>query len=324
MTVTDKNVESQSYSRRVLDVSKSNIKSDVAVSYKSLAGKLNNKIEGQYGHRVVIKTGSVSIDNSELDCEFEIPFDDDTEANEANLTVYNLKGTTIKQIKRNSKITVTAGYGRDTGIIFSGYIKRIKTYREGCDKITEIEMLDSRDLKERDIESISYKANTSASYILKDLCQRLNLTIAIFKTERDFKFTDDTTVDGGLMENIRKYSKICGVSAFICKSAIYVCPLSYGNNMNFTVSSNTGLIDVAEFEEEQTVEEYKDVIQGYEITMLLQHRIATASIINIDSIYAKGRYRVREGHHTYNGTDFLTTFKCIKDKNQPPKKKGNG
>ena len=38
-----------------------------------------------YGHTVIIKTEGITIKNSELDCEFDIPFDDDTEANEAQI-----------------------------------------------------------------------------------------------------------------------------------------------------------------------------------------------------------------------------------------------
>lgn len=113
------------------------------------------------------------------------------------------------------------------------------------------------------------------------------------------------------MEGIRKYAQICGVSAYVCKSKIYVCPLSYGENTNFVLSADTGLLSVSEFEEEQTAEEYTDIIKGYEIEMLLQHRIQTASIINLQSKNAKGTYRVREGSHSYDGENFVTKVKAI-------------
>ena len=46
-----------------------------------------------YHHTVTIKIGDITIDNEELDCEFDIPFDDDTEADEAEIIVYNISNT---------------------------------------------------------------------------------------------------------------------------------------------------------------------------------------------------------------------------------------
>ena len=93
---------------------------------------------GLYSHTVIIQTGDVTIDNEELDCEFDIPFDDDTEANEAEIIVYNLSDLTIQNIKKDSPITVTAGYGDDTGIIFSGLISKARSYYSDEDRVTEI------------------------------------------------------------------------------------------------------------------------------------------------------------------------------------------
>ena len=53
---------------------------------------------GLYHHTVTIKIGDITIDNEELDCEFDIPFDDDTEADEAEIIVYNISDTTIQNL----------------------------------------------------------------------------------------------------------------------------------------------------------------------------------------------------------------------------------
>lgn len=264
-----------------------------------------------YGHSVIIKTENITIKNSELDCEFDIPFDDDTEANEAQLIIYNLSNNTIQNIKKGSSITVEAGYQEDTGVIFAGFIAKVKTYYSGQDKITEIYALDSMNLSEREVESIIYANNTKASNILKDLISRVGLPVAVFNIVRDYTYKDGITVDGGLMEMIRKMAQVCGVSAYICKSQIYVRPLSEGDSLEFQLSNDTGLLELSEFEEEETVEDYTDTIKGYEVTMLLQHRVTTASILNIKTKNISGLYRVKEGTHSYNGEDFLTKVKAI-------------
>lgn len=266
---------------------------------------------GLYQHSVIIKTGDVTIDNQDLDVEFEIPFDDDTEADEAEIIVYNISDLTIQNIKKDAQISVTAGYGTDTGVIFSGVISKVKTYYSGEDRVTEIYAIDQANLQERELKSISYVKGSTASKILRDLVGQVGLPVAVFSPKRDYTYKDKSTVDGGLMENIRKYAKVCGVSAYICKGQIYVRHILDGDGLDFTLSSDTGLLSLSEFEEEQTAEDFKDTVTGYEMTMLLQHRITTASLIHVQSRNVTGTYRVREGSHTYDGTDFLTKVKAI-------------
>ena len=266
---------------------------------------------GLYHHTVTIKIGDITIDNEELDCEFDIPFDDDTEADEAEIIVYNISDTTIQNIKRDAQISVTAGYGDDTGIIFSGIISKVRSYYSGNDRVTEIYAIDQAVLKERELKSKSYAKGTKASKILQDLISQVGIPVAVFAPKRDHTYKDKSTVDGGLMENIRKYAKVCGVSAYICKGQIYARHILDGDGLDFTLSSDTGLLSLSEFEEEQTAEDFKDTVKGYEMTMLLQHRITTASLIHVQSRNVTGVYRVREGSHTYDGTEFLTKVKAI-------------
>lgn len=297
--------------------------SGIIEAFRRLDGEIPLETEGAdpgglYGHTVLIQTGDATISNAELDCEFEIPFDDDTEADEAEILVYNLSDTTVQNIKTGERITVTAGYGSDTGIIFSGYISKPKTYYSGVDRITEIHAIDSSERKEREIQSISYAGGTLASRILRDLVGMAGFPVAVFAPKRDHVYKDKATIEGGLMENIRKYAKVCGVSAYICKGQIYVRPVIDGDGLDFTLSASTGLLELSEFEEESTTEDFTDTVHGYEITMLLQHRVTTASLIKVNSKNVSGSYRVREGRHTYDGTNFLTKVKAVECPPAPP------
>ena len=69
---------------------------------------------------------------------------------------------------------------------------------------------------------------------------------------------------------------------------------------------------MAEFEEEvTTVDDKTEIVKGFDVEMLLQHRMQTASIVELDSKNYSGKFRVREGSHSYSGTDFKTTVKII-------------
>lgn len=266
---------------------------------------------GMFGHVVRIKTGDLAIKNEALDITFTVPFDDDAEANEAEITIYNLSKTSREKIKKDQKITIEAGYKGDVGVIFSGYVTKKKTKHERVDIATTIYAADSRALKERKVKSKSYKGGVKASAILRDLVAMIKMPVGAFKIRRDYTYKDSVTVEGELMESIRKYAQVCGVSTYVNKDKIYVRSLKEGDNTKFTVESATGLLSVEEFEEEVTAEKYKDKIKGYKISMLMQHRITTASIIKLQSKDVKGTFRVRSGEHTYDGTDMLTEIEVV-------------
>ena len=292
--------------------------SKMAVAVKGLQALLDSPVttgaqpEGLFGRKVLVQTKDLTIDGSKLDVEFDIPFDDDMAANEAEIIVYNLSKTSRDLLKYNKPITVTAGYESDTGIVFSGYISKVTNTRDGNDLKTTIMAIDSMELKERKIKSIAYGVGVKASYVLKDLVKRAGLPLAVFKPRRDYTYNEALTVDGELMENIKKYAEVCGVSAYVLKGKVYVRHIKDGDNIEFSVSTDTGMVESPEeFEEEITAEDYTDIVKGYKVKMLLQHRVTTAAIITLKSRDVSGKYRVRSGRHICNNSDFYTEMEVL-------------
>lgn len=266
--------------------------------------------DGVFGSVAVIRCGKIEIKSSELDFEFKVPFDDDMEANEAEITVYNLSKTTVSRLKRKSSISIEAGYKDDTGVVFKGFIDKVSTKYSGADKVTTIKCLDT--IKKKKVANLSFAKNTKASYILKTLIDKTGLPVAVFNARRDHTYTSEQTVDGDLMENIKKYAKVCGISVYVNKGKIYARHLKKGDNINFTVQASTGMLGCPEeYEEEITAEDFKETVKGYNITMLLQHRMTTGAIINLSSEVAKGKFRVQSGTHKFSSSECTTEIKVF-------------
>lgn len=266
--------------------------------------------KGVWGSKAKIVCGNTTIKSDDLDVEFDISFDDDMEANEAEVTIYNLSDNTINKLTRKAYITIEAGFDDDTGIIFSGYIDKPTTTYEGADKVTTLRCLD--DISKRTLEEITYAEGTAASYILKDLISKTGTPIAVFDMRRDWTYEDEQKVDGDLMECIKRYSQVCGVSTFVKNGKIYSRHIKNGDNIGFTLSEDTGLIgSPTAYSEEMTAEDFKETIEGWECQMLLQHRISAGVIINLSSLAAKGQYRVRSGRHSFSNGECITTAKLM-------------
>lgn len=267
--------------------------------------------KGVFGSVAVIKCNGAVVKSSELDISFIVPFDDDLEPNEAEITMYNLNDTTISRFAQKKKITVEAGFKGDTGVIFTGYVTKRKTRYEGADRVTTLTCMDS--LKTTELKETTYKAGTKASAILKDLINKTGTPIEVFKVRHDFTYKDEEKVDGSLTENIKKYADVCGISVYVSGGKVIARYLKEGDNLNFTVEENTGMIgSPTDYEEEITAnEKYKEKIKGWEIETILQHRFKAGGIITLKSRNAKGKFRIRSGEHSFNCGEATSKIKVF-------------
>lgn len=291
---------------------RSDTASRLAYALKTIGEQCAETIEGQFGRVALVEMDTIKLDSREIDFEFTCAGDDDLEANECEIIIYNLSSDTAKQFRSDKRISVTAGYRDDTGVIFSGVIVKVSTVLNGVDRVTTIRALDDVSRKEKKVESITYAAGTKASYILRELLGRVGLPVKEFQIVRDHTYKDKTTVDGDIIPRIVEYANVCGISVYINKGQIYARSLKSGDDIRFEVSADTGLIGAPEeFEEERTAEDYTDVVHGYKLKMLLQHRMTTAAVIDLSSRNVSGRYRVKSWKHVGNESDFITELEVV-------------
>lgn len=295
-------------SRAINQDSNMTVRSALVKAFETWKTPFDIKPDGVFGSVASININGVSVSSDEFDVEFTVNFDDDMEANEASITVYNLADSRIKQFKKKAPVSITAGFKGDTGLIFSGFVTKVQTRHDGADKVTTIKALD--DIKEHNVESLAFAANTKASAILKTLIDKTGIPVAVFKTRRDHTYTDSETVDGDLMENIKKYAEVCGISVYVNKGKIYARYIKEGDNLSFTVNADHGMIgSPAPYTEEVKAADFKDTINGYEVEMSLQHRLSAGAIVNLSSRDAKGTFRVCSGKHRFSIYEAVTTAK---------------
>ena len=295
-------------SKAIFQEGKASVKSALVQAFDSWKTPYDIRPDGVFGSIAKVICGDVSISSETLDLEFDVPFDDDMEPNEATITIYNLSDNTIKQLQTGAALSIEAGYTGDTGVLFSGFISKVKTTHEGADKVTTIHAMD--DIKDHAMESIAFKKKTKASTILEKLIKKTGIPVAVFKVRRDHTYKDSQTVSGDLMQNIKKYAEVCGISVYVSKGKIYARYIKEGDNISFTVSSDTGMIDSpCAYTEEIKTQEVTETINGFEVEMLLQHRMCAGAIVNLDSRNGKGEYRVCSGTHYFSADEAVTKIK---------------
>ncbi|EAH0508511.1 hypothetical protein D4V38_09625, partial [Listeria monocytogenes] len=112
------------------------------------------------------------------------------------------------------------------------------------------------------------------------------------------------TADSDALSVIEEVVKDCKAAIYYRRGNLIIRSIKYGDDERFTLNTNTGLISSPERLE-------NDDYSGWSFQSLLQHRIATASIITLKSKTANGTYRVKNGSHSYDGSTFITECEVI-------------
>lgn len=284
-----------------------------------------------FGRKIKITIGRAAFTNDDLEIRFEVPFDDDYKPNESNVQIYNLSENTLSQFKIGDTVTIEAGYGDDIGVLSVGKLSQKLTKWEGPDKITSLYSIEGDDFTHvkvsvenadkysikrytegpykgqviQDALKIGFNPGTKASTIVNRLVSVLGIKLAHPPIlVKDITYPKGFLVTKIIINDLETVVKDCGSAIYHRRGKLVIRPITQGFDENFLVEENTGLMEPpSAFEEEGA--------KGYNVKSLLQHRIITASIINIKSKTANGKYRVRKGKHIADADDFYSQFEVI-------------
>ncbi|MED4455898.1 phage protein [Metabacillus fastidiosus] len=280
-------------------------------------------------------SGTLQFTNDLFEIRFEVPFDHDSKPNVSTVQIFNLTKDTINKIKKDKNITVIAGYAGDYGVLVEGKITRALTKYEGVDKITTITFKEGTDYS--GVKVTSETADPAEKYYVKkrikgktakveknrkqtmqitfakgvtgkQIITRLTGILGIKPTEislpKDKVYKTGYKVTGKIEDSLLTVVKDCGARMYWRRGKMVIRSIEAGNDERFELSEETGLIETpSEFEDDEG--------KGYTVRCLLQHRITIASIIDIKSSSANGKFRARAGKHYCDGTDFATDFEVI-------------
>lgn len=240
---------------------------------------------------------------------FDVDFDDSEGVNPTKITVYNLSEQTISGIKVGSRLTLSAGYQSDIGVISESVIKASDTRWQGVDKITEINCIDGVGNYLSAKVSKTFAPGTAASVVLRYLIGEAGLGIGDLSPPVDFVYRNGKTVKGNVSDHLKSVVKDCKAKMHIHRDRIFIRDSTKGDNIGFVVNKDSGLID----EPEKIMEEITDKKTskkttriGWKLKMLLNHRLTADSVIVLQSRKATGNFRVAKGKHTSNGSSFYT------------------
>lgn len=269
----------------------------------------------QFGFKIIVRIetddGDLTLKYPDFEIHFDSEFTDDPTPSETTIDIYNLKDSTRNMIKVGQSIHLQAGFGDDIGDITNAKIKYIHPpVRDGGDQMFEIICYEGEDLSKDEREftddtpehpneiQVTFAAGVNAWYVLDTLARRAGIPLEIVSLKENKVFNEPYSASGTPISALEEVASEAKSKLFYRRGKLMVRDIHQdeGFDEQFKLSSATGLLDSPQREED-------DDWQGYSIRSILNHRMATASIISLSSRYIGGDFRIKSGSHTFDGTN---------------------
>lgn len=234
----------------------------------------------------------------ELTIEFDLPFSESSAANVGEVRIYNLTDRTIQTLQQGAPVVVQAGYEGDVGTVFLGKATEITTSWEGVDKVTKIVIGDGS------VEWMTARVNRTwrqgvrASEVARDIIGLLGLRVGRIQLPDDVRYPAGKAFSTSAKAALEEIAADTGAKLHITHEAVYLVPPGNWQRVGVFLSAETGLIESPQPSTQRP--------GAYRIRTLLQHRITTDAMVEIESRTARGQFRVVEGRHRSTQQEHIT------------------
>lgn len=254
-----------------------------------------------------------SMGNNGLQIDFDIPFNQDVDPSESTVTIYNLSKESQNKITKGTWTTVYAGYGDDIGILSQGQITKVeKAQNNLVDSPFTFYFTEGKKSDEKKDIEMSFSKGTTGKTIIERIAGKAKIRIERLELKNNKTYKDGYTASGRAVDIIKEVAEYCESNFYYRRGQINIRSIKTDAD-SVELSYETGLInDLSRFEEENELEDdKKETIKGYNLQMLLQHRMAVGTTVKIKTKFVNGTYHVRSGSHHCDDSSFITELEVV-------------
>lgn len=251
-----------------------------------------------FGRVIEVTIGGRLFRSPELTIEFDLPFSENSAANVGEVRIYNLAEETVKALEAGAPVVVQAGYQGDVGTVFVGTASEISTSWEGVDKVTAVVIGDGAAQWLTARVNKTWRQGVRASEVARDIIGLLGLRVGRIQLPSDITYLTGKTFATSAKAALEEIAADTGAKLHVTREAVYLVPPGNWRRVGVFLSAETGLIESPQPSSQRP--------GAYRIRTLLQHRITTDAMLEIDSRTAKGQFRVVDGRHKSSIQEHVT------------------
>lgn len=239
-------------------------------------------------YRRIIKVDIDGLENTlsypELKIIFSGEIDDDNEADEFDIKIYNLSERTRNNIKKESSIRLQAGYQDNFGTLTVGEIQSVESYKKKANYVTEITMTTASKSWTDDIINKTFNPPITSKQILERIIPSTGLEQGLIELVDNKNYQLGKTVNGRAINVIKQIAKESNTPITISNGKI-----NFTNgkvNTGYLLSADSGLIS------SPRAVDNKDDEADWNIQVLFNHNIKPKSRIKVESNSINGQFDV--------------------------------
>lgn len=254
-----------------------------------------------YNQVVRLLLGSKEYSNKNIDIDFSVEFSNSPEPNVHEISIWNTSEDTKALIKKGLPVILTAGYGDDIGSIAVGTVGSFEVVRHDIDNELKLLVGDGIESWLNQTVTRSYKANISALSVVNDLLSSFGLEVGKVSLGANITYANGISFNTTLNNAIKQVAKDTKSKFYIKNGVVFLVNESFNITTGFLLNKDTGLIGTPEKIE-------IDGKTGWKIQCLLNHRLSTDSLLQVQSRSFNGNVKVIKGKHDSN---FITEVEVV-------------
>jgi len=259
----------------------------------------------QFGRKVIAIIGEragekIKIRN--LRMSFQIEKTIKSDPNRATFTVYNLNENSRAKLEEAAELylSIEAGYGDETKVIFSGDVDKIENKKTPTDWVTIVETGDGKkDLTETRLNK-SYKKGTSVKTVIDDALgaftnlKNNGLPDGLIQSAKEL--VTGGTFSGRSKDILDKLLGEQGLEFSVQDDEVIITEKDKAtNNDIYVINPNSGLINSPAKTEEKNKE--GKVVKGVTFTALLNPNLVPKQRVRVESRNITGEYTIIKINH---------------------------
>jgi hypothetical protein len=227
----------------------------------------------------------------DLEMEFKINFDTNSDGNTGNIVVYNLSDKTIKVLKKGNVYKFKAGYKDDVGVISLGYVENSTTKFENGAKKTKIVLNEDTTKWANTYISVCWAKNTKGSVIAKDIIDRIPLELGELEVGKEKNYPKGKVFSTDAKKALEELAKDTKSKLHLWRGKVYFRPKNKRGRKVIRLNKDIGLIASPQRIDQADEERWK-------VQSLLDYRVGPDVVYKIKSKTINGLYRVEKGTHS--------------------------
>ena len=254
--------------------------------------------------RVVIEIGSQFHEIVGLDHEVSINRPEGRELPTCDLTVYNITPANVRSLQsEGGRVLVYATVDDVEYTLFTGNVASVVAEYEGADLRTDIMVSDARNSMKTRVK-LSYPAGKRIADVIRDVCGQSGLKVQTIESPfADAVFDSSYAYSGTARRALDQLTKRAGALWRVNDGQVSVGTresLSRRTGMRYT--ANTGMIGSPKLLDDGKVQ----------LDAILSPQITNGSIIQVQSQFIDGWYRVESHKHEFGSMDgvWTTSMEC--------------